>query len=441
MTNPFMDQERVDFIRAKVAASNKKALLTAWPRDERELPLIEVEVDWVKFSTLNHRTKAEQRREMAARSREDLFTSDPLGEEAQEAQYRILAGQAGFNELKEDLAERRQQENAVITADGILINGNRRVAALRSLLHENKDLNARYVRCLVLPADSTPSEIVQLETELQVARDFKQEYSWVNQALLIEELYEKYGRDFDQVAALMHRRPKEIREDYEKIQQVNQLVALSRGRWLHVDFEPNESAFDELANHIRNKNDEEKEAVRTVYFLGTLGGVNYRDLRQLRRADADDLVAAELEGDEQLQGIVELAQAATREDGETDDLLAEVLGEEQTGSLARTVLEYVAGLDRDDQVSLPSGAFVEVDDIYRLVCRAVEKAAEEAEEQRRDVDAARAPIARLERARKELERARDALGRARAVPGWNEPLFTEKLSIIDEVVGDLKKEP
>ena len=178
MQNKFMDKERVDFLSEKVKASLKMGLLPAWPRAEKELPLVELEVDWVRFSTLNHRTRAEQRRAIHATGTTDLFTMDPLGQTAQKAQYDILCGQSSFEDLKIDLNERGQQEHAVVTAEGVLINGNRRAAAIRSLLHDDKNLNCRYVRCLVLPADSNCSELLQLETELQVAKDFKQEYSW-----------------------------------------------------------------------------------------------------------------------------------------------------------------------------------------------------------------------------------------------------------------------
>ncbi|MGC8698457.1 MAG: SulP family inorganic anion transporter, partial [Halothiobacillus sp.] len=46
------------------------------------------------------------------------------------------------------------------------------------------------------------------------------------------------------------------------------LIALSGGSRHHIDFTPNESAFDELAKHVRNKPAPEAEAVRSVYFLG-----------------------------------------------------------------------------------------------------------------------------------------------------------------------------
>src|ERR1700685_3092724 len=153
MIDPVLDQDRVAFLKARQASSSRKELLAAWPRSEKELPVVEIEVDWVRFSTLNHRTKAEQLQEVAKSKREDLFSADPLGPEAQEAQYRILASQEGFTKLKDDLKERRQQEPAVITAEGVLINGNRRAAALRSLYQDDHCLDAQYISCLILPED------------------------------------------------------------------------------------------------------------------------------------------------------------------------------------------------------------------------------------------------------------------------------------------------
>src|SRR4051812_20419408 len=118
MSNPVLDQDRVAFLKGRQGTSPKRELLAAWPRREKELPVVDVEVDWVRFSTLNHRTKAEQLQEIAKAGQEDLFSADPLGAEAQDAQYRILCAQEGFAKLKDDLKERRQQEPAVISAEG-----------------------------------------------------------------------------------------------------------------------------------------------------------------------------------------------------------------------------------------------------------------------------------------------------------------------------------
>ncbi|WP_414660168.1 ParB N-terminal domain-containing protein [Horticoccus sp. 23ND18S-11] len=439
-TNPFMDQGRSTFLQTRVNATpQRKGLLAAWPRETRELPSVELDVDWVRFSTLNHRTKAEQLREIARATQPDLFSGDPLGKAAQDAQYRILIDQAGFDELKADLAERRQQEPAVITADGVLINGNRRAAALRSLLHDENNLDGRYIRCLVLPEDATPAEIIRLEAELQVAKDFKEAYSWVNQALLIEELYNDNGRKFEIVAAMMHRQVKDIISDYEKIQQVNQLVDLSNGRWLHVDFEPNESAFDELAQYIRNKNDDEKDLVRSVYFLGTLTGVNYRELRHLRRPDCQTLVEAELRGDLLIAPLLQLSANATpRPNDQQDQLLDSVLGDGRPTGIVGQLLDFLATHDRSQPIKFGDGSQVAAKDVTDQIARAVQKAALEAEEQKKDLTMLTAPTTRLEQAIKNIERARDILDRSRALPGWNEAAFSALVTKAKEVLGEIK---
>lgn len=441
--NPLMDQGRVSFLQTKLNSSSRKGLLPAWPRTERELPVVDLQVEWVRLSTLNHRTRAEQLREVARTAQQDLFTNDPLGTAAQNAQYNILKGQTGFETLKTDLAERRQQEHAIVTAEGVLINGNRRTAALRSLLLDDKNLDARYVSCLVLPADATPTELVHLETELQVAKDFKEAYSWVNQALLIEELYNANGRNLELVAAMMHRPGKEITSDFEKIQQVNQLVDLSNGRWLHVDFEPNESAFDELAQYIRNKNDDEKEAVRSVYFLGTLTGVNYRDLRHLRRSDCREMVEVEFTGDPHIAPLLQLAAAGTDSAANQDDqLLNSVLGNANIPSKVTQVLDLLARHDRNAPVTFNDGTVADLQHVLEQVANAVQKAAAEAEEQKKDLATVTAPSNRLESAIQNMERARDVLARARAVPGWDEQRFRSLIetarTLLEELDQDLE---
>src|ERR1700732_569732 len=117
MPNPVIDQERVEYLKAR-AGNAARALLPAWPRTQRELARVDLEVGWVRFSTLNHRTKAEQLRAAHQKGATDLFTADPMGLGAQSAQYEILKSQDGFPALKSDLKERRQQEPAVVTAEG-----------------------------------------------------------------------------------------------------------------------------------------------------------------------------------------------------------------------------------------------------------------------------------------------------------------------------------
>lgn len=416
MTNPLLDQERANFIQARAVLG--RVHVPAWPRQAKELEVVELEVDWVRFSTLNHRTKAEQLREIAKTGRADLFTSDPLGPTAQNAQYEILQGQERFPELKQDLKERGQQDPAIITADGVLINGNRRTAALRSLFTEDDVPTARYVKCLVLPADATLAELVDLETELQVAQDFKQEYAWINEALLIEELYERENKDFGRVAKRMHRDIADVRSLYEKLQHVHQLVALSKGARLHIDFNVNESAFDELAKHVKNKTPAEAESVRSVYFLGTLANVNYRKLRHLRRADAAELVSRELGSDPSLTQLLETVSDSLP--AAEADILDDVLGDAPSPGPLNGLLTFLAQKRPEETVALQGAGPVAAQAILETVRSAITAAADEAEEDQRDQTAITTPISRTEKAIAELQRALSALPKARSFAEFDE---------------------
>lgn len=433
MANPLLDQQRVQFLNSRSKIGS--VLVPAWPRHDKELPQVEVDVTWLRFSILNHRTRAEQMRETRNSGNPLLFTSDPLGQVAQEAQYRILTGQDGFDLLKADLKERGQQDPAIITAEGVLINGNRRSAALRSLYADDGHLKAKYVKCLVLPQDATAAELLDLEAELQVARDFKKEYSWINEALLIEELYDRENKDFDRVAARMHRDASDVRSLHEKLQQVHQLVALSNGAKLHIDFKENESAFDELAKHIRNKTPAEAESVRSVYFLGTLAGVNYRKLRNLRRKDAAQMVRHEIESDVTLAAT--LAKIIPPPPSISDDPLDDVLGVHERGGL-NDILSYIATKRPEQAISIDGRESITARDLLDTLQGAINLAADEAEEEARDKSAVSAPSVRIEKAIVELERAVSALPKARTFPEWDEASFVAKHAKLKTLIAALE---
>ncbi|WP_428414973.1 hypothetical protein [Pararhizobium sp.] len=431
MLNPVLDQERLAFLVARRASTKTTMPLPAWPRPHKELPLVSVEVKWVRFSTLNHRTKSEQMRIIEQRHRPDLFTSDPMGTEAQDEQFAILESQEGFAEIKDDLRERGQQQPAVITAEGILINGNRRAAALRSLFVNDNHSPSRYIQCLVLPADATIIELVDLETELQIAREFKEDYTWVNEAFLIEEIFDREGKSWDKVASRMHKDISSVRVQYEKLQQLHQLIALSNGTRHHADFVSNETAFTELASHIKGKPAEESASVRAAYFLGTLTGVNYRTLRHLRRADASALVRSEIAADRAIEPLLRVVA----EEAGGPDLLDEVLGandDTSTNDLT-PVLSYFArqGGNREVQID---GTAVPISDLIQSVKSAIDNAAEEASNLTGDVEALKAPIDFLSSAIKILNKVPVALQKARALDKWDEALFDERLKQLEAIV-------
>jgi len=434
--NPHLNQERADVLQNRQMIATER--LSQWPRENKMLPVKELDVNWVRFSILNHRTKAERLKLCRDTDNPHLFDQDPLGPAAQEAQFGLLKNQPGFEDLKADLRERGQRETAVVTAEGVLINGNRRVAALRDLLEGERHLRAQYVRAFVLPADATAEEIRLLEAELQVSKTFLEDYSWINRGFLLEELLVEHNQDFDLVAKIMRMKPKDVRDESRKFKLVDQLVAISGLAYMHVDFDPNESAFTELSDHIANKSTAEANAVRHTYFLGILGGCRYRDLRHLRRADALTYVEAELEENATLEAAIAHIGTGQPEASDVDELLDDVLGSASDANRVEALVGFLAKKNkRDEMVPLDGVGPVSVEALLSQVNQAVTQAAREAKEDSEEARTVQGPLRYVREAHEKVARARELLAQARALPDWDEENFRQVVAKLRDGVSSL----
>lgn len=84
---------------------------------------------------------------------------------------------------------RAQTEPLLISADGIVINGNRRLAAMRELLRRDKERYTAFLQPIaaVLPADTEPADLEFAEASLQMAPETKLSYGWIERRLKLRE--------------------------------------------------------------------------------------------------------------------------------------------------------------------------------------------------------------------------------------------------------------
>lgn len=113
----------------------------------------------------------------------DKVFKDPTDLEAQKIIADLLSSTKEFRGLKEQLKEYGQQEPGLISADGLLVNGNTRAVALRQL-------NAPGMLVGVLPASANAKDLLLIQSDLQMQRWIHQDYSFTNELLFLEELKE-----------------------------------------------------------------------------------------------------------------------------------------------------------------------------------------------------------------------------------------------------------
>jgi hypothetical protein len=94
--------------------------------------------------------------------------------------------------LRSSITHTGQQEPAIITCDGFLINGNRRKMVMDRLHKESPDEKFAYLKCVILPGKNdeggppTLLEIEKLENRYQLQSDGKSEYYGFDRALSVK---------------------------------------------------------------------------------------------------------------------------------------------------------------------------------------------------------------------------------------------------------------
>ena len=190
--------ERVRLIGELAAAAKATHFAPLRGRYEAA-PLVELPEALLVYRVENGRLIAEL--EEHARAQGLDLTDLRARQEALEVQrllHSFLAEKAAAAEgpILQELAESGQQiEPLLITSDGVLINGNRRLAAMRTLLARDPERYAGFsaISAAVLPGDVTAAEIEAAEAALQMAPETKLAYGWINRRLKLRRQRQDLG--------------------------------------------------------------------------------------------------------------------------------------------------------------------------------------------------------------------------------------------------------
>lgn len=187
--------------------SNPGTKIGEWPLEisgiVNWLPFYRLPVSLLRFNVNNGRLAMEIR-EWEKEQNRTLDANDP--DDAIIIRDKLLSlGETETRLLKEDLRQKRQIEPGVITYDGYVINGNRRMAILQILHGEEPTGKWETLDAIRLPRNIGAKDLWKIEAGLQLSKDKIAEYHPVNELLKI-----KQGREADlspkEIAAAMYGR-------------------------------------------------------------------------------------------------------------------------------------------------------------------------------------------------------------------------------------------
>lgn len=164
-----------------------------------EAPVVEVADEQLVYRAANGRLVSElTARGLTAEQRDDA--------EEQRTLHALLIDKARdpAGPIYEELAlHARQTEPLLVTRAGLVVNGNRRLAAMRELRAREPEKYARFatVSVALLPDGMSEDEIEYVEAALQMAPDLKLDYSWINRRLKLRDHVERLALPQDDIMA------------------------------------------------------------------------------------------------------------------------------------------------------------------------------------------------------------------------------------------------
>ncbi|GAB2616804.1 hypothetical protein [Kribbella endophytica] len=235
-------------LRQSVIENGAKVTVDWRDAGQRHLHVIAMPVSMLYFNPDTHRVRAQRTFDP---DRNRILEEKPWSEEGQEY-LRFLLGRdpknpsksdPDYDALMEELEEFGQREPGIISPYGVLVDGNTRCAALR-------ELGKEYIRVGVLPEDTSWHDISRVELSLQLRRDKRRDYSYINRLITIEEELES-GRKPQDVAKEFNIKTPTLQKDrwvYALITDAIKRSQTDSGASLRlVDFEDQQEKLRELA--------------------------------------------------------------------------------------------------------------------------------------------------------------------------------------------------
>jgi hypothetical protein len=279
----------------------------------RDLEVVTVNPEVPLLNPGNSRLRAQ----LLEHPQHSIVETNPTSPEAQKILASLLSATEKFEELKRQLVDFKQHEPGIISRDGLLVNGNTRLAAIRALGLQGFDV-------AVLPADANNDDFFDIEMSLQLRKLVHQDYTFTNELLLVDSHLSRTQNEQATINAMQWKRDgkKKLRLYQGYLGLIQEIRAMNP----KLKYE----TFDKRAEFIKNLYDEytkllehspaEAETLKETKLLGLFLGTNKDEIRETDEYFVDDVLLSNIEGDE-LEKVFASYKAGEEETDPLDDLI------------------------------------------------------------------------------------------------------------------------
>lgn len=266
--------KRKSFLSNLAKSENGKySHLLTFQGSQRTLPVYSVEIELPKYRLANGRTQAAQEKYLAnhADLGNDFFERDTESNVAQKIQHGLLKEMVLGSDLYAYFKDttNKQEQPLILSYDGYVVNGNRRLCAMREFYVDSPEKYAhfKHIDVVILPL-CTSKDIDELEAHLQIQPDIKEKYTWISKACMLRARQTQHGYTDKQLSEIYDIPEKEIRTMLGQLGLADDYLK-SRGKEKQYDIvEKDDYSFSQLQKARQQlKQPEEIDLATEISFI------------------------------------------------------------------------------------------------------------------------------------------------------------------------------
>jgi hypothetical protein len=229
----------------------------------------------------------------------------------------------------------------MVSRDGVLINGNTRLVALR----EN---GANGIDVAVLPEDALPEDFLDIEMSLQMMKLTHQDYTFTNQLLLMKRYLDRghTNRELALKMGWIRNANKKIEQSARLLELLNEVRALHNHNFPYEYFDSKQQVLKDLDDEyqrILNSGDYEgAENLKWTRISGIFLGISKDQVRAMDENFFEDEIIPRLENKPEIAQVFENIPE-TMQPNPLDELLGAPDKKTNLKLLAKNLIQTVIG--------------------------------------------------------------------------------------------------
>lgn len=157
---------------------------------------------------------------------------------------------------RQSLLDDHQQKFGIVTAEGVIIDGNRRASLLNNIRHDdsipaNRKGHCEYFTAIILPGDADKKEILRLETTFQMGEDAKVDYNPIEKYLKCKDLKDAGFTDAE-IADFMGESKSNVSMYLAVLQLMDQYLEYYNYTGIYTLLDKNEDSFQKLNSALKS---------------------------------------------------------------------------------------------------------------------------------------------------------------------------------------------